>query len=75
VKCGGEMCPRGRKASKAVYNSKNLLARLHVLGLKVYQLTISKIEQETRPVFDFEIVALAKALGVSTSWLPEEADN
>jgi transcriptional regulator with XRE-family HTH domain len=51
------------------------VARLQVLGLKVDQSTISKIEQGTRPVLDFEAVALAKALKVSVSWLLEQPNR
>jgi transcriptional regulator with XRE-family HTH domain len=57
-----------RKASPAI-TQLDLLARLQVLGMKVEQPAISKIESGLRPVSDYEVVALAKALNVSTSWL------
>ena len=63
------------KQAKLSITQKDLVARLQVLGLKVAQSTISKIEQGTRQVFGFEVVALAKALKVSTSWLIEEASK
>ncbi|MCK4402329.1 MAG: helix-turn-helix transcriptional regulator [Dehalococcoidia bacterium] len=37
--------------------------------------TISKIEQEIPQSSIFELVALAKALKVSTAWLLEEANK
>ncbi len=54
---------------------KDLVARLQVLGLKVDQSTISKIEQGIRPVSDFEVVVLAKALKVSPAWLLEQTSE
>ena len=62
-----------RNQAKPPVTQKDLVARLQVLGLKVDQSTISKIEQGTRPVFDFEVLALAKALKVSVAWLLQEA--
>ena len=55
-----------------------LAARLQVMGLKMDQTTISKLEKGQRPVLDFEVVALGEALGVSVGWLlgvPQPADN
>ena len=53
----------------------DLVARLQVMGMKVDQSAISKIELGMRPVLDFEVVALAKALGVSSAWLLRERPN
>ena len=69
----GNRVREARKQVKPSIAQKDLVARLQVLGLKVDQSTISKIEQGVRPVFDFEVVALAKALKVSITWLLEEA--
>ena len=52
----------------------DLIARLQVLGIMLDQSTLSKIENQQRPVTDIELVALAKALKVSTGWLLEEND-
>ncbi len=71
----GSRVQEARKQAKPPITQKDLVARLQVLGLKVDQSTISKIEQGTRPVFDFEVVALAKALKVSPAWLLEEANS
>ena len=49
----------------------DLIARLQVLGIMLDQSTLSKIENQQRPVTDIELVALAKALKVSTKWLLE----
>ena len=52
----------------------DLVARLQLLGLKVDQATISKIEHGHRPVLDTEVVALSRALKVSAAWLLGETD-
>ncbi|GAI22010.1 unnamed protein product [marine sediment metagenome] len=71
----GKRVREARKQAKPPITQKDLAARLQVLGLKVDQSTISKIEQGIRPVLDFEVVALAKALKVSSVWLLEEATS
>lgn len=71
----GSRVREARKQAKPPITQKDLVARLQLLGLKVDQSTISKIEQGTRPVLDFEVVALAKALKVSPAWLLEETSK
>jgi len=70
----GKRVREARKQAKPPITQEDLVARLQVLGLKVDQSTISKIEQGSRPVFDFEVVALAKALKVSPAWLLGEGE-
>ena len=41
---------------------KDLSARLEVQGLTIDQAMISRIEKGERPVLDYELVAIAKAL-------------
>jgi len=53
----------------------DLVARLELLGIKIDQSGVSKIESGQRPVSDIEVVALAKALRVSVAWLLEEMDG
>jgi len=65
---GSRIC-QARKASKPPITQKDLAARLEVLGLEMDQVKISKIEQGIRPVFDYELGKLAKALKVSVDWL------
>jgi len=51
-------------------NQTDLAAKLQVEGLtEVSQVTLSKIEHGTRKVYDYEVQALAKVLGVSADWL------
>ena len=53
----------------------DLIARLQVSGILIDQSTLSKIENQQRPVTDIEVVALAKALKVSTEWLLGEGNS
>jgi transcriptional regulator with XRE-family HTH domain len=60
---------QARKASKPLVTQLDLVARLQVLGMKIDQSGVSKIESGRRPVLDHEVVALANALKVSIKWL------
>lgn len=53
----------------------DLIARLQLSGILIDQSTLSKIENQQRPVTDIEVVALAKALKVSTEWLLGEGNS
>lgn len=46
-----------------------LLVRLQLAGIEISVPALSLLEGQKRPVFDFELVALAKALDVSVEWL------
>ena len=48
---------------------QDLSARLQVQGLNIDQAMISRIEKGERPVTDYELVAIAKALKVSSAEL------
>lgn len=65
----GSRVRQARKMAKPPIIQKDLVARLEVLGLKIDQSMVSKIEQGIRPVFDYELVKLAEALKVSVGWL------
>jgi len=51
----------------------DLAAKLQVLGVKIEQPAVSKIENGQRPVLDTEVALIAKALGVSVAWLLGES--
>ena len=70
----GTRVRQARKAEIPKITQTDLAARLQVLGLVIDQSGLSKIESGQRPVSDIEVVALAKALKVSVSWLLEETD-
>lgn len=50
-------------------SQEKLAAKLQLLGLDVTQKAVSRIETGDRVVADYELVALAKALGVSIEYL------
>ena len=67
----GTRVQQARKKAKPPITQSELVARLQVLGMKIDQSGLSKLESGRRPVFDTEVVALAKALRVSIAWLLE----
>ena len=46
-----------------------LLAKLQLAGIEISSPALSLLEGQKRPVFDFELTALADVLGVSVDWL------
>lgn len=71
----GERIHLARKKTKPPITQADLAARLQVQGLKLERVTISKIETGYREVTDVEAAAIAKALGVSISWLFSESER
>ncbi len=66
----------GKKISqirkKKGVTQEDLAARLNVQGINIDRPMISKIENQTREILDFEILGVAKALGVSIEELFKE---
>ena len=56
-------------------NQADLAARLQVAGITMERDSVSRIEIGTRFVTDYELVILAKVLGVSMEWLTEQEEN
>ena len=48
---------------------KDLLARLQILGMDISATSLSRLEGQHRLVQDFEVLILAKALGITTKEL------
>ena len=71
----GAKVKQARKAANPPITQIDLLARLQLLGMKIDQSGISKVESGQRPVSDIETIALAKALRVSVAWLLEETND
>jgi len=65
----GSHVRRARKASNIT--QRDLVAQLQVLGIKIDQAGLSKLENGNRPVTDIEIAAIAKLLKVPVSRLFE----
>ena len=53
-------------------NQADLAARLQVAGITMERDSVSRIEIGTRFVTDYELVVLAKVLGVSMEWMTEQ---
>ncbi len=64
-----------RQRARPPITQTDLAARLQVQGLRLERVAISKIEIGYREVTDVEAVAIAKALGVSISWLFGEGEQ
>lgn len=64
---------KARRMASPQVSQVDLVARLQVLGLKIEQSAVSKIENGQRPVLDTEVTLIAKALEVSVAWLLGES--
>jgi transcriptional regulator with XRE-family HTH domain len=71
----GERVRLARKRAKPPITQNDLAARLQVQGSRLERVTISKIETGYREVTDMEAMAIAKALGVTVSWLIGETEE
>jgi transcriptional regulator with XRE-family HTH domain len=65
----GERVKEARGKAKPPLTQELLSAKLRKLGTSIDRAGIAKIETGVRGVLDFELVALAKALGVKVTWL------
>lgn len=71
----GSKVSQARRMANPPITQTDLVARLQLLGIKIDQSGVSKIESGQRPVSDIEVVALAKALRVSVAWLLEGTND
>ena len=71
----GNRVRRARRQERPPVTQNDLVARLQVLGVKIDQSMISRIEKGSRPVLDFEVVALAEALKLSCQWLLGKSEH
>ena len=67
----GERLRQARHSSKPRVTQEELAARLQVMGIHIDRAKIAKIENGTRPVYDYELAAIAKALKVDVGWFME----
>lgn len=65
----GDRVRKARVALSPKVSQGDLSGKLARLGIQITQTSISKIENHTRYVMDYEAKALAKALKVSVGWL------
>jgi len=71
----GERVRLARERAKPRITQVDLAARLQIEGLRLERVAISKIETGYREVTDVEAIAIAKALGVTVSWLLGESEE
>ena len=64
-----------QERTKQRYTQADLAARIQVTGVILERDCISKIENGLRMVQDFELRAIARALGVTTDWLVGESGD
>ena len=64
-----ERMKEARKHAQPPITQDELSKKLTKLGVSIYRAGVAKIETGIRGVLDFELVALAKALGVKVTWL------
>ena len=65
----GERVKEARAVAKPPLTQNELSKKLSKLGVSIDRAGVAKIETGIRGVLDFELVALAKALGVNVTWL------
>jgi len=65
----GERVKKARASAIPPLTQEELSRRLAKQGVSIDRAGIAKIETGIRGVLDFELVALAKALNVSCTWL------
>jgi hypothetical protein len=65
----GERVKKARAAAKPPVTQEQLSRRVAKYGATIDRAGIAKIETGIRGVLDFEVVALSKALGVTSGWL------
>jgi hypothetical protein len=70
----GERVRLARVSISPPVSQEDLSGRLARLGVQITQTSISKIENRSRYVMDYEAQALAKALKVSVAWLYGETN-
>jgi HTH-type transcriptional regulator, cell division transcriptional repressor len=65
----GERVKQARGTLQPAITQEQLSRKLAKLGVSIDRAGIAKIESGIRGVLDFELIALAKALGVKVTWL------
>ena len=69
----GDRVREGRARNRMT--QADLAARLQIEGITIERDSVSRIEIGTRFVADFELVIIAKILGVSLEWLTKQDED
>lgn len=70
----GERIQQARLQRTPKVTQEDLSVLLEAYGLTLNQSNISKIEAGQRPVYDYELKAIAEALAVRVGWLMDEQE-
>jgi transcriptional regulator with XRE-family HTH domain len=65
----GKRVKEARTAARPHLTQMELSKRLAKIGVSIDRAGVAKIETGIRGVLDFELVAIARILGVKVSWL------
>lgn len=65
----GKRVAEARRRAKPSLTQDDLSGRLARLGVQLDRAAIAKIENNLRGVLDYELKALAEALGADVAWL------
>ena len=65
----GRRVAEARQGLKPALTQDALSGKLAQLGIQLDRAAIAKIENDHRHVLDYELKALAKALGIEVNWL------
>jgi HTH-type transcriptional regulator, cell division transcriptional repressor len=65
----GERVKEARNKAQPPLTQEDLAKKLSKQGVSIDRAGIAKIETGIRGVLDYELVAVAKALGVKVTWL------
>jgi hypothetical protein len=65
----GVRLKEARRKAQPPLTQQELSKKISKLGVTIDRAGIAKIENGTRGVLDFELMALSKALGVKVTWL------
>ena len=71
----GERIRKARLACKPPVTQDDLAGRLAARGITIDQTAVSRIENQTRYLMDYEVAGIAKALKVSVACLFGEANK
>jgi hypothetical protein len=70
----GKRIRHARLRCKPSVSQEDLAGRLAAQGVSMDQTAISRIENQTRYLMDYEVATIAKALKVSVGWLFDERE-
>jgi hypothetical protein len=65
----GKRVAQARRTCKPALTQDALSGRMARLGIQLDRAAVAKIETDCRHVLDYELKALAEALGVEVEWL------